>query len=136
MFVLPVAMAATGAAAVINFWLGMRVGRVRIAEKISIGDGGNTRLVARMRAQANFVEYTPIVLILIALVELAGGTHLWLWGLAAAYIVARVLHAFGMDGWQIGRSIGTMVTMLTMLGLGIYAATFPFFLGGAHPFAL
>jgi uncharacterized membrane protein YecN with MAPEG domain len=125
MLILPVALATTGAAAILNIWLGMRVGRTRVAEKVSIGDGGNLKLIARMRAQLNFAEYTPIVLILIALIELAEGTRGWLWIVAALYILARILHPFGMDGWMTGRMIGVTVTMLTLLGLGIYAALIP-----------
>ncbi len=120
--ILPVALATTGAAALLNLWLGWRVGQIRIAEKISIGDGGNLRLIARMRAQLNFAEYAPVVLILIALVELACGSAAWLWAVSALFIIGRILHAFGMDGWSLGRSIGVYSTMLLMLGLGIYAA--------------
>jgi uncharacterized protein len=121
MFFLPVALVTAGAAALLNFWLGLRISRLRISEKILVGDGGNPRLVARMRAQLNFVEYAPLVLILIALIELARGTQLWLWVVAALFIVGRVLHAFGMDGWRQGRMIGIAITMLTMLGLAGYA---------------
>ena len=119
--ILPIALTTTGAAALVNFWLGYRIGIVRGQEKISVGDGGNPRLIARMRAQLNFAEYAPIVLILIALVELAAGTSLWLWVVAAVFIVGRVLHGFGMDGWMPGRSIGIGTTVLIMLGLGGYA---------------
>lgn len=122
MILLPVSLTTAAAAALINFWLGLRVGQVRGAEKISIGDGGNLRLIARMRAQLNFAEYTPIVLILFALIELARGHNLYLWIVAMAYVIGRVLHAFGMDGWTFGRAVGTATTMLTMIGLGIYAA--------------
>jgi uncharacterized membrane protein YecN with MAPEG domain len=121
MFFLPVALVTAGAAALLNFWLGLRISRLRISEKILVGDGGNPRLVARMRAQLNFVEYAPLVLILIALIELAGGTQMWLWGVALTFIVGRILHAFGMDGWLPGRTIGIALTMLTMLGLAGYA---------------
>ena len=121
MFFLPVALITAGASALLNFWLGLRVSRLRISEKIMVGDGGNPRLIARMRAQLNFAEYTPLVLILIALIELARGTQTWLWGVALVFIVGRVLHAFGMDGWNPGRMIGILATMLTMLGLAGYA---------------
>lgn len=121
MFFLPIALVTAGAAALLNFWLGLRVSRLRIAEKIMVGDGGNVRLIARMRAQLNFAEYAPLVLILIALVELARGTQAWLWGVALVFIVGRILHAFGMDGWRLGRMIGIATTMLTMLGLAGYA---------------
>ena len=65
MIILPIALTAAGAAALVNFWLSWRIGEIRTAEKISIGDGGNPRLIARMRAQLNFAEYVPLVLILI-----------------------------------------------------------------------
>lgn len=120
--ILPIALTAAAAAAILNFWLGLRIGQVRTREKISVGDGGSEALLRRMRAQANFVEYTPIILILIALIELAAGTSLWLWAVAGIYILGRVAHAFGMDGAGKARMIGTGVTMLTMIGLALYGA--------------
>jgi uncharacterized membrane protein YecN with MAPEG domain len=128
--ILPVALATTAACAILNLWLAMRVGMVRRSEKISIGDGGNERLIARMRAQLNFAEYAPIVLILIALIELAVGTVEWLWLVAALFVVARILHPFGMDGWKPGRAIGIIVTFLIVAGLGLYAASIPFLSAG------
>ncbi len=125
--ILPVALATTAACAILNLWLAMRVGMVRRAEKISIGDGGSPRLTARMRAQLNFAEYAPIVLILIALIELAVGTVDWLWGVAALFVVARILHPFGMDGWKPGRAIGIIVTFLTVAGLALYGASILYF---------
>ena len=71
--ILPITLTIAGAAALLNIWLARRVGQMRLTHKVSIGDGGNEALIARMRAQANFVEYTPFVLILIGLIELAEG---------------------------------------------------------------
>lgn len=119
--ILPISLTAAAAAALINFWLGFRIGQVRTSEKVSIGDGGSEKLIRRMRAQANFVEYTPFVLILIALTEVATGTSTWLWAVMAVYMIGRLLHAFGMDGMARGRSIGIVTTMLIMLGLAGYA---------------
>lgn len=126
MTILPIALTTAGAAALVNMWLAWRIGRIRISEKISIGDGGNPRLVARMRAQLNFAEYVPIVLILIALVEAATGTQAWLWIVAGIFILGRVLHPLGMDGWGFARSFGIASTALTMVGLGLYAVSIPF----------
>ncbi|WP_066724889.1 MAPEG family protein [Sphingomonas pituitosa] len=122
MFFLPVALTSAGAAALINLWLAIRVIQLRHAEKILTGDGGSPRLLARMRAQMNFVEYTPFVLILIGLIELAQGTRFYLWVIAAVYLLGRVLHGFGMDGWRRGREIGALITFLVLAGLGLYAA--------------
>ena len=121
MMMLPIALTTAGAAALVNFWLSWRVAQLRDAENIWIGDGGNPRLLARMRAQLNFAEYAPVVLILIALVEAAKGTHVWLWIVAALFILGRVLHGFGMDGWRFGRTAGMIATSPIMIGLGLYA---------------
>ena len=128
--ILPITLTAAGAAALINFWLAMRIGQVRTKHKISMGDGGNDGLIAAMRAQANFVEYTPFVLILIGLIELAKGTSLWLWIVAGLYLLGRVAHGLGMtDTMPKGRTIGTVLSMLTLVGLGIYALTIPYTAG-------
>ena len=125
MIMLPIALTATGAAALVNFWLSWRIAQLRQDEKIWVGDGGNARLTGRMRAQLNFAEYAPVVLILIALVEAAKGTHLWLWIVASVFIVGRVLHGFGMDGWRFGRTAGMIGTAPVMIGLALYAVAIP-----------
>lgn len=121
MMILPISLTIAAGAALLNLWLAMRVGRVRMSEKVSIGDGGNESLIRRMRAHSNYVENTPFVLILIALVELGLGPSLWLWGAGVLYLVARILHAFGMDGLGWGRTAGVLISMLTQLGLAIAA---------------
>ena len=124
MTILPVTLAAAAAAAVLNIWLGIRIGSLRTALKISVGDGGNEALQRRMRAQLNYVENTGFVLVLIAAIELAGKGSWWLAYVAAAYFLARVAHGFGMDGGKggKGRMVGTAITMLTQLGLATVAA--------------
>jgi uncharacterized membrane protein YecN with MAPEG domain len=111
------------AAALINIWISMRVGRMRHAAKISVGDGGNEMLIRRMRAHANFVENTPLVLILLAAIELSNKGGTWLAVVGAVYMLGRVCHALGMDGGSLGwaRGVGTAVTMLTQLGLAVAA---------------
>jgi uncharacterized membrane protein YecN with MAPEG domain len=131
MMMLPIALTTTGAAALVNFWLSWRIAELRVSEKVSVGDGGNPRLIARMRAQLNFAEYAPVVLILIALIEAAAGTRLWLWIVAAIFIVGRVLHGLGMDGWRFGRSAGMLCTAPIMIGLALYAVVIPFLVAGA-----
>lgn len=121
MTMLPIALAAAGAAALVNFWLAWRIAQLRASEKIWVGDGGNERLTARMRAQLNFAEYAPLVLLLIALIEATRGTSLWLAIVAAVFILGRVLHGFGMDGWRPGRTIAMACTAPIMIGLGLYA---------------
>jgi uncharacterized membrane protein YecN with MAPEG domain len=121
---LPVTLTIAGAAALLNLWLASRVVRVRYTGKVLVGDGENPLLLCRMRAQANFVEYTPFVLILLALIELAGGPRLWLWAIGIVYVAARIVHAFGMDRRSMpnpARAIGALVTWAILLGLGLWA---------------
>ncbi len=130
MIILPITLTIAGAAALLNIWLARRVGQIRISDKISIGDGGNQSLATRMRAQANFVEYTPFFLILLALIELAVGSRTWLWAVAVVYILGRIAHAFGMGRTQPDplklRMIGIIVTFLVLLGLAVYAIALPY----------
>ncbi|MFM9851539.1 MAG: MAPEG family protein [Sphingomonadaceae bacterium] len=129
--ILPITLTAAGVAALINIWLAIRCGQVRTKEKISVGDGGSEALIRRMRAHANFVEFTPFVLILIAVVEMASGTSTWLWIVAGLYMAARIAHGIGMDGVGKWREIGIIVTMLVLVGLGGYAIALPHLSAGA-----
>ena len=47
------------------------VSRQRLRHKVSIGDGDVPSVRAAMRVQANFVEYVPLALILLVLLELS-----------------------------------------------------------------
>lgn len=111
-------------AALVNLWLGIRCGQVRASAKISHGDGGNPLLQRRMRAQLNFAENTPIVLILFLGLELCGLIpDLWLAIIAAVYIIARIAHGIGMDAESDSkaRMAGVMLTMLITLALVVMA---------------
>ncbi len=123
MVTLPITLTIAAAAALINIWLASRVTQVRFRDKVALGDAGNQRMVARMRAHSNFVEYTPFFLILLALVELAEGSQGWLWAVAILFIVARLAHPFGMDrpAPNLLRIASIMATWLLLVGLASYA---------------
>lgn len=126
--ILPITLTIAAAAALLNIWLAMRIGRLRVARKVSIGHGGDPLIEARMRAQANFVEYAPFFLILLGLIELARGAETWLWGVAILFIFARIAHAFGMErpAPNMLRAGGTIVTSLVLIGLAGYALSIPY----------
>ena len=124
---IPVTLTAAAGAALINIWLSLRIGRLRTTHKISVGDGGNEALNRRMRAQLNFAENVPLVLVLIAALEISGAGRswggAWLLPVAAVFLLGRIAHGLGMDGgaFGVGRMIGTIVTLLTQLGLAVVA---------------
>ena len=120
---LSITLTIAAGAALLNIWLMTRCAKARKIAEVSVGNGGDEFLTRRMRAHANFAESTPLVLILITALELTGGTSMWLWLVGIVYIVGRIAHAFGMDGGSlaIGRFFGTVITMLTLLGLAVMA---------------
>ena len=78
-------------------WLAAQVIRGRWRSRTGFGDGGDRRLQRAIRAHANFAEYVPLALVLLALAELQGGPP-WLVHLLGALLLAgRVIHAFGIS---------------------------------------
>ncbi len=120
---LPITLTIAGACALLSIWLALRVSHLRRLRKVSIGDGGDERVAIRMRAHANFAEYTPIFLILLAAVELAVGANLWLWGIAILFVLSRLAHPFGMErpAPNFLRMAGVLLTWLALLALGGWA---------------
>ena len=87
--------------------LGGLVVRMRIKERIAIGDGGNKAMLAAIRVHANAVENIPIALLLLLLLELNGGSIWW-------------LHAFGLfqkKNINYWRQLGMVITWLVTTGL-------------------
>jgi uncharacterized protein len=128
MDVLTITLTIAGAAALLNLWLAMRVSQLRIRNKVSVGDGGSPAVAARMRAHANFVEYTPFFLILLGLIELARGSETWLWAAGILFVLGRLMHPFGMDrpAPNALRMGGTIITWLMLIGLAAYALSIPY----------
>lgn len=69
-------------------------GRARY--RVHHGDGGSDPLQRRIRSQANFAEYVPLALLLVALNEAAGARGWTIHALLLALLVARLAHPFGM----------------------------------------
>ena len=83
-----------------------------------IGLGTNEIFIRLIRSHANFGEYTPLFLILLMLLELAGVTTLILSLLSAAFIVGRFAYLFGISFVEALRyRILGMILTITVLGL-------------------
>lgn len=102
--------------------LSVLVIRLRVRTKISIGDGGDKVLSRMTRVFGNFIEYAPLVVVMLALAETMGTSRLTLHVFGVAFIVGRIAHAFGLYrtlGINPGRTIGVVLTLGTILGLAI-----------------
>ncbi len=107
----------------IGLVLAARAGALRGKLKTPFGDGGDTQLHQRMRAHANFAEYIPLILVLMALIELNGGEATWLHGLGASLLAARIAHPFGIGSVASpARFFGAAVTALVLLACVVLLA--------------
>jgi len=114
-----VSMITAGLLGLLLLFLGGYVIAGRVKFKIDNGDGGNEQMRQRIRAQANFVEYVPLALLLIILVEVGKIGPGWMpAAMAITLIVARLWHAQGLlstPGQSPGRFMGTNLTGLVIL---------------------
>lgn len=120
----PITALYAGILAIYAIWLSSRAGLMRSSIGISILHGDNMKLAEKMRRHQNFVEYVPIALILIAVLELNGGSAMFLHGLGAALVVARVAHAKGLHHDKIRhplRAVGAAGTALITVVAGVAA---------------
>jgi uncharacterized membrane protein YecN with MAPEG domain len=99
-------------------YLSARTIGFRRKAKVSVGDGGDDRLLRAIRVHANFAEYVPITLILIAFIEAQAGPASLVHGLGALLIAARWAHAYGLSTkqapgkYRVGGMAGTFTTIL------------------------
>jgi uncharacterized membrane protein YecN with MAPEG domain len=96
----------------------------RRGRRIGLGDGGDPALLRRIRVHANFVEYVPFALLLLALLEVTGLDRVWVAALGGVLLVARVLHAIGLSrsaGVSFGRFWGTLLTWCMILASSLIA---------------
>jgi len=102
--------------------LSMNIIRLRLKNKIGIGDGGNEMLAKAVRVHGNFSEYIPLALLLLGIYELNGAGPLWLHALGATLFIGRILHAVGLTktiGASKQRQIGMISLFIVMLILAV-----------------
>ena len=88
------------------------------AKGVSLGDGEDPDHLPIIRSQANFIEYVPMILILIGFCEAGGASDTWIHALGGALLVARLAHPVGMSAKpepQPARFVGTVLTLLVLL---------------------
>ncbi len=108
----------SGLLSLVFIFLSYKVASYRKKFKVGIGDGENSNLAKAIRVHANFIEYVPLALLLLAIFEINRG-HPWVaHGAGIVLIVARVMHAYGLGkskGSSFGRVAGTSLSWLVIL---------------------
>jgi uncharacterized membrane protein YecN with MAPEG domain len=76
--------------------LALQVIRLRRSSEAPFNDGGNASLRSAIRAHANFMEYVPIIALMVALLEMSGASPLRIHMLMGGLLLSRLLHPLGM----------------------------------------
>ena len=94
----------------------------RAKYEIDFGDGGNEKMMRALRAQGNFIEYVPILLIAMGASEYAGAPQWMLWTCGWALVIARLSHAGSLLGFAGtgARLFGTGLTWFLLVVFGVY----------------
>ena len=107
-------------AGILTIWFGVLCVRVVGLRRrgIPFGDNGDVGVIRIVRAQANFAEYVPLALLMMALLEVGHRSIYLLHALGIALVVARVLHGLALSfGWQtrFGRVSGAAITIVVLM---------------------
>ncbi|SRR5690554_255306 len=121
---LNITMLYAGLLAVLFIIWSLNVVRLRVQDQVGLGSGKSLRLAAAIRIQGNFVEYVPLALLLLALMEWHGAPAPLLHSLGVVLLVGRIIHGIGLmqsAGKSAGRMLGTLATFAVLLLQAGYA---------------
>jgi len=103
--------------------LALNIVRLRLGRRVPLGMGEDSALEQPVRVHGNFTEYAPTFLVLLLLAEL-GGAAFWFLHLAgAAFVMGRLLHAYGLStvrARSFGRFYGSVLSWTSILALSGY----------------
>jgi len=120
---LPVTSLYAGLLALMLVGLAVRVALRRRHYRIGIGTGDNADLARAVRVHGNAVEYIPIGVLLLALIEVQGGHAAGLHVAGAGLVLGRVFHAWGLaesEGVTWGRTGGMLLSWLSLIAMAIW----------------
>ena len=123
---LPITALYAGILMIFALALSFKAGGFRGKSRISVlfGEPVNMDLAERVRVHQNFLEYVPMAIILMGILELNGGNATFLHVFGVVLIVARIAHAIGLKHDNMahpGRAIGAGGTALISLVAALYA---------------
>jgi uncharacterized membrane protein YecN with MAPEG domain len=87
----------------------------------SLGESPDINVTRAVRRHGNLAENAAIFIACVALLEMLGGGRLWVEALCAAFVIARLLHAFGLslkntvNGFRV---VGVVLTVAVGIALG------------------
>ena len=124
---IPITLSFASIFALFALVLSFRAGPYRAKSGVSIlfGDPPDMELAQRVRVHQNFLEYVPMLLLVMMAIEISGGSSRFLLIAGILLLVFRVAHALGLKHDNMvhkGRFIGAFGTALLTLVTGCYGA--------------
>lgn len=99
-------------------YISVQVIRQRIKHGVGLLDGGVDDLSRYIRAQANFIEYVPMVLLLMCMAEIQGVSVYAIHLIGIALVVGRIMHYVSMTSIEPKtRDAGKMVIKYRQFGM-------------------
>ncbi|MBR0799526.1 MAPEG family protein [Bradyrhizobium jicamae] len=101
--------------------LALLVIRLRQSNLAPFSDGGNVALRNAIRAHGNFIEYVPIITLMVAFLEMSGTPATRIHVLMGALLLSRLIHPLGMYArpgtllFWIGRAGGIFITISLLI---------------------
>ena len=96
--------------------------RHRMRARVPFGDNDDQKLISATRSHGNLAEHAPIVILLLAFLEMSRASHTALMAIGALFLAGRVSHIIGLYAPMstkppLPRSIGVIVTWLVLAAL-------------------
>ena len=119
-----ITMLYAGILGLISIILAFGVGRTRGSTGISIGLGDSEELLVANRRHGNFVEFVPMALILMALLEMNGVASTASHAFGVVLVISRICHPLGL---KVGvtthplRAVGAIGTVLVTVVLSVWS---------------
>lgn len=136
---LPVTLTTACVLGIFYVALSAAVSSERNRSKVGLGSGPEVsvtlgeerqapRLFIAVRRHGHFAEYVPISILLIMLLEIEGAARGWLYGLAGALVLSRLMIAFGMGraAPNVFRAGGNVIQWTMILVASVYGLALVF----------
>lgn len=94
--------------------------RHRMRGRVAFGDDGDPKIISASRSHGNLAEHAPIVILLMAFLEMSRAHHVGLMAIGIIFLTGRVSHVIGLytpsapGKPPLPRSIGVILTWITL----------------------
>ena len=114
----------TGVFALMLCALTIKVIKLRLKHKVTLGDGNKKDLKTMIRIHGNFTEYAPLLILIIACLEIADFSRFFICTLATIAFFSRLMHFWALktSNTRYPAMIATFTVLLVGGGLSFLAA--------------